>query len=274
MKLIEGILLEGHDNLKREVYDLPFHSVDMVREKFIDLLGTAKQPLVYVMLSNMKKGLQKLGFHKTSYIEAKSEAGCSWVKTECVISRKKATLVVLVPKYSCMKRKEQNFKECMIDHPRHTTEFQDQDPHKKELGECYKQNLDMLVELSPWSKHILQLYAFQYKPFPFYITEATKDMRLLNFLLDHRSEGKWLEKTPLLLVAQQIVDALIFLNERNIVQRNLTAYNMIVAATAPADTRHEVLPSGNFQVRLADLGLAYNTRQARGMLYQVTNKLI
>ena len=259
------------DHLKRETRDLLFHSGDLVRRAFSDSLRDTDDQRT-LAVSYVKKRLEKFRFRLD---ETDSSGGpvlkrCVWHEMGCSLAHRQARLVALVPQCECLAEGPRRLTECMQDHVDLGLGSDDTatgaDPPARtrrrqalETARRHSQNFDMLVELSPQGKrHVLDLFAYQYKPFPFCITEAVGDRRLLEFLLGHRQNQLWLGRTTLLLVLKQVVEALTFLKQRNIVQRDITAFNMVVQATRGGLSRCARLPSGHFTVKLADLALAYS----------------
>jgi hypothetical protein len=248
------LLKSGDGRLKKEVYRLPFNSSFEVRAQMSRLLNEVKQPLLPFMHSYIEDCLRKTGF-RVIHGQLKGADNCVWYDDPCDLALKKARIVLLAPRYSCLERKDLDFKRCSVGHMNESAKA---GKHEAKLGECYMNNFDSLVELSPVSKHVLELFAFQYKPFPFYITEVIQDHRLLDYLLDHRESGEWLSRDSVLEIAAQVREGLQFLNDRQTVLRDVCAYNLLVVDHGHALRRCDVLPSGRFKLRFADLGLLHH----------------
>jgi hypothetical protein len=189
-----------------------------------------------------------VGFRGHADAEALEPKGCYWHEISCTVSLEKALLLVLVPKLSCLVAAEDfNPKECSRGHG----------GSRESSGEYHFRNFERIVELSTKSQLVPTVYAFQYLPFPFCVTEPVKDNRLQDYLLEHRREKKWLSSKAVHDIAVKILACLDFLNDQRMVQRDLTSHNLIVVPTTSGMKFLEVLPSGQFVIKFASLGLVH-----------------
>jgi hypothetical protein len=83
--------------------------------------------------------------------------------------------------------------------------------------------------------------------------------RLQAHLLDHRQNQLWLDNGTLMTLTFHLLEALIFLAERHLDPRDITAYNMIVEAGEGSrrGSRCSVLRGQGFVAKLADLGMTH-----------------
>ncbi|KAK7089256.1 hypothetical protein V1264_024277 [Littorina saxatilis] len=170
---------------------------------------------------------------------------------------------MLARKHDCL-AEDPDPKRCMKGHfgknEKRTSQIKTEHRLASEKARNYKHNLDMLLHLSHECKHLLSMYAFQYSPFPFFITEATQNRRLLHLLLTHREARKWLKRDVLLKILCDIVDALRFFKQKGIVLRNITCFNILVKATRRQQPFLDILPSESFIVKVVDLGQAHHIK--------------
>ncbi|KAK7492220.1 hypothetical protein BaRGS_00016517 [Batillaria attramentaria] len=250
--------------LLQEVSDLPFHTALPVRETFNYLLRAQvpQDPLRDLVQGYMENNLQIIAFRRQQAIcsgkNRDQYEGCRWVGFAGSVCHQspdqKVEGAMFVPKASCIGTK--GLLECVREHKcsNATTELQLQTAVR---GERHINNHSNLQLLSPGCRHILQLWAFQVIPFPFYMTESVEERRLIGFLLDHRSQEKWLNTPVQVRICQDILEALLYLEQRGVVNADITTYNMIVEDLhGTRSQRLHILPSYSFAVKLADLGLA------------------
>nr|KAG5703468.1 hypothetical protein BaRGS_022517 [Batillaria attramentaria] len=240
--VIKGAISDEREYLMKEVSLLPFHSAVYIRQVFNLLLRTDRQRLSDLTLSLMETKLMK-----------------------------PAEAVIYVPKASCMAGSQ--LEKCISDHPW----AKEQCPKRRQMiaerSERHSRNMDFLKKLSPKCDHLLQLLSYQFKPFPFFVTEPVENRRLLGYLLKHRREQRWLDTATLVHITKQILQGLTFLADRNIVTRDVTAYNMIVDMV---DTEEKDSSSGflnsNCIIKLADLGLAHEFRKDTSSYHDTENR--
>ena len=267
VKMITSILDTTDDHrLKLETYDLSFHSVSLVRETFSFLHFRDGRPQCFLAACYVQKFLQKFGFHldtNQGVFGIKPVKHCLWYDLECIFAQKKSRLLALIPKHTCMATKL-DLHVCNQNHlDENKVGLRSKERQDIERARRQRLNFDLLVKLNSGSrcKQILQVYTYQHKPFPFCLTEDIKEERLLQFLLSHRHSQQWLSRSTLLGVLKDITEALLFLKQNDIVQRDITSYNMGVLDAKGGQDRSptDVLPSQHFTVKLLDLGLAHNT---------------
>ena len=242
--------------LLKVVSCLAFHSVTEVRQKFNLLLRTYEHWLSDLTLGHLEHALQSVGFCRTPRSSAQSGSpetrdDCFWNEVDALLNGKPVEGVIYVPRASCMANVPLH--KCMNEHPGLREESVSRSIELAENAERHKNNFNNLLELSPRSQHIVQLLALQYDPVPFYITEAVEGHRLLMHILECRHAKSWLPVQTVVAAAKDIVQALRFLESRDMVCRDVTAYNMAVYSLSGTQKRSENVFSGRFIIKLVDL---------------------
>ncbi|XP_025116087.1 uncharacterized protein LOC112577255 [Pomacea canaliculata] len=270
-QIITGVIQSCSDNssqkerLLREVRSLMFHKASSVRQTFRSLYRNVKMSLKDLASGHIEYSLRGLGFRLDEARDINSEGRqaitgtCSWNVSPCKLCDVKADCAMYLPTVNCMAQQDYHVGVCLDHHP---------SQHGKESAtrsEMHKQNLTMLQRLSPMSDHMLKLLAYQYKPFPFYITEVVEEEdRLLSYLCLHRKEGRWLDTKTIAKIMSQIVDIVTLLENEGIVTRDLTCYNLVVRRNREEQeekSRCQVLQStDNYIIQLADLSLTHYYR--------------
>lgn len=267
LTVIKGANPSLSDSLRREIAFLPFSVSRQIRETFNCFFRADGQPLHTLAQSYMATNLQSIGFHQDSLItcdqsadSAKSSETCAWRTFTCTVSQKEAEGAMYIPKASCLAG-------ALVDKclPRHPGCHENDAQRRQQIvqrAQRHTRNLNMLKKFSPKCRYLLQMYSYQLLPFPFYVTEEVQQRRLLSYVLDHRNSQLWLDTSVLVRVMTDVLEALTFLASRNIDPRDVTAYNMVVQAGAgnrrqSFGARCSVLTSGDFVVKLADLGLSH-----------------
>ena len=253
--------------LLREIEFLPFIASKKMRETFNLFFLTQGQPLPVLAQGYMATNLQSIRFHRHSSItfnqsvdSARSHETCAWQTFTCTVGHKEAEGAMFIPKASCLVGSLLD--KCVPCHP--GCKEHDQQLRQKiaERAQRHIHNLNILKNYSPQCRYLLQLYSYQFLPFPFYITEEVQQHRLLTYILDHRNSELWLDMSTLIRVTRDVIEALTFLASRNIDPRDVTAYNTVIRAGAGTYTksfgaRCSVLTLADFVVKLADLGLCH-----------------
>lgn len=248
---------EYRQRLLREVRGPTFHKVTRVRQTFNILHRTDETHLKDLAHGHIEQSLRGFGFWFDDTRRAKGKDDncvqemCNWFTSPCKLSGTKADCTMYVPTINCIMKEDFNIGTCLKKHPVHESAA---------ISMRHKRNLDLLQQLSPKSEHVLKLLAYQYKPFPFYITEAVEEEdRLLSYLRLLRREGYWLSIETMIKILLQITDILILLEKDGLVTRDLTCYNLVVrekSRSRSRNSRREVLRAREeFTIQLADLSL-------------------
>ncbi|XP_076457847.1 uncharacterized protein LOC143291709 isoform X1 [Babylonia areolata] len=240
------------ESILEEMKCLSYHKAKYVCQIFNCFWRKHKPPSVLAQ-GYLVKILQKIDFQQdplnsshSSEDQIKTHEHCSWTKRACTVDQKHAELTMYIPKASC--QAADDLKNCLREH-----------------GGCeskrYIKNLDMLKLLSPRCRNIIDLHAYQFLPFPVYITEKVSHHRLLNLLLAHRRAEKWLPESTMRETCSQVISAFIFLSKQNIDPCGVTCYNtMVLPESETSGSLCSVLTSKGFTVKLTDLGLAHQFR--------------
>ena len=258
--------------LTQEVKQLPFHNSQIVRQSFnCYLSGKSKEsPIEFfkrVVISFLETNLRLIGFQRdrtgsTERAAADAQEACSWLEITCAVGDVPAEGAVFLPKPSCLSKSSYDLLMCVTGHPGKAETSMEKKNQIIRKAQRHMRSLDNLKLLSIGCRNIINLLAYQIKPFPFYITEALEDCRLLEFLIDHRNVQQWLSNQVLVQIIKDVVNGLIYISNRRMVTRDVTAYSMIVEMhkDSPCSLRESasrILSPGNFVVKIADLGLAF-----------------
>ena len=258
--------------LMQEVKQLPFHNSEIVRQAFnCYLSGKSREPPIEffkgVVVGFLEKNLRLIGFQRdrtgsTERAAGETQEECFWLEIICTVAHKPAEGAVYVPKPSCLSKSTNDMLMCVSDHPGKMETSKERKLQIIQKAQRHRMTLDNLKLLSPGCRNIINLLAYQIKPFPFYITEAVENRRLLEFLLDHRNVQQWLSNEVLVQVIQNVVKGLLYIAGQNMVTRDITAYSMIaeIHGGNPGSSRESasrLLSLGNFIVKIVELGLAF-----------------
>lgn len=265
--------LEGEHKklLMQEVRQLPFHNSEIIRQIFNWCLSgkSREYPSEFfkrAVVGYLEKNLRLIGFQRDRTGSMEREAGetreeCSWLEINCSVNNQMAEGAVYVPKPSCLGKSTSDMLMCVDAHPGNMEQLPERKLQIIQKAQRHRWSLDNLTRLSPGCRNILKLFAYQIKPFPFYITEAVEYCRLLEYLIDHRKGQRWMSNTILVHILQDVVEGLIYMAERRMVTRDVTAYNMMVEIhkdnwRSSRESASRTLSMGNFTVKIAGFGLA------------------
>ena len=258
--------------LMQEIKELPFHNSEIVRQAFNCYLSgkSRESPIEFfkrVVVGFLEKNLRLIGFQRdrtgsTERAAGETQEECSWLEITCTVANKPAEGAVYVPKPSCLSKSTNNILMCVCDHPGNMEILKEKKLQITQKAQRHRVTLDNLRLLSYGCRNILNLFAYQIKPFPFYITEAVDNRRLLEFLLDHRNVQQRISNAALVQIIQDVVKGLMYMARQMIVTRDITAYSMIVDVHgvntgSVRESASRLLSLGNFIVKIVELGLAF-----------------
>ncbi|KAL8591702.1 hypothetical protein ACOMHN_061794 [Nucella lapillus] len=258
-------------HLLDKVESLLSHRCLYIRTKLKAFFSSRKRTNSQLSVGSMEQNLKSIGFHADPVGKCspqhsprdKTQKTCEWRIFQCTLGHFKAQATVYCRQFDC--ETHTNIDKCLEEHSGSAEKCAEKKKRKnpRERSQRHQRNMDMLRTLSPQCPHILQLFAYQNLPEPFFITEQVQARRLLMHVLEHRSSKHWLPTTTLTRVMDDVLEALTYLSSRGIDPRDVTAYNMVVQPGADYSrsferTKCSVLDAeGSFVVQIADLGLAH-----------------
>ena len=233
-----------HGLLLDEVRCLLCHPAAQVREVVVQLLLARGRPLSEVLLSFVKDRLLVAAGLRLSGVDEEKDGqrgrpACTWLeKGWRGPGGQLLHGAMYVPLSKCLQ--SGTARHCL------------QHAAPRERSMQHVQHLGALRQLGPHPNR-LSLLAFQAQPLPlFYLTENVSDRRLLYLLIDDRTASCKLPPAVLLSAALQVVKALLFLDSKRFVLRDVTTHNMIYILEKDEDG-----VTTSISVKLADLGLTH-----------------